>query len=130
MPYDEELNQIYDLIKNICENLNMNCIRADNLSGTSIYDDIIKSIENSTVIIADLTKLNPNVFYEIGYAHAIRKLEDVILICQKGEQLPFDLRHFRIILYTNDFQGASKLQTTLLKRLKERKLTDFEKFFE
>ena len=45
---------------------------------------------------------NPNVFYELGLAHAIGK--PAILVSNNKDDIPFDLRHIRVILY--DFGNA------------------------
>ncbi|MBF0539640.1 MAG: hypothetical protein HQL03_15465 [Nitrospirae bacterium] len=49
------------------------------------------------MIIADMTGKNANVFYEVGYAHASGK--EVILLTQKAEDIPVDLRNFNHIVY-------------------------------
>ena len=68
-----------------------------------ILQDIIRSIVTSDVIVAEVTPANPNVFYELGYAHAIEK--PTILLAEKptdsGRHLPFDISGFRVIFYDN-----------------------------
>lgn len=78
-----------------------------------ILSDIITSIQNSAVIIADITTDNPNVFYEIGYAHALGK--PTILLCDKAlrSKLPFDLSGFRTIFYDNSIGGKRKVEERL-----------------
>ncbi|HKS40840.1 MAG TPA: hypothetical protein VJX74_09545, partial [Blastocatellia bacterium] len=49
------------------------------------------------LIIADLTGMNPNVFYDVGYADALGKT--VILLIQQGDDIPFDLQSQRHINY-------------------------------
>jgi hypothetical protein len=48
-------------------------------------------------LLADLTGKNPNVFYELGLAHALAK--PVIMVAESMDDIPFDLRALRIILY-------------------------------
>lgn len=74
---------LYDeVIKPVCEELKYNPIRGDEVvSCTLILNDIITSIRNSAIVIADITPDNPNVFYEVGYAHALNK--PTILLCEK-----------------------------------------------
>ncbi len=69
MPFSKDLAPIFsDHIKPVCNRLNINCIRADDIfSNTSIIEDIWCSINKARVIIADLTSKNPNVFYEIRW---------------------------------------------------------------
>jgi hypothetical protein len=68
-------------------------------------------------LIAELTGKNANVFYELGLAHAMQK--NVILITQRLEDVPFDLRHYRCLVYENSIVGAANLKTTLKTTLKE-----------
>lgn len=71
-------------------------------------DQVWRGIRNATVLIAELTSKNPNVFYELGLAHALEK--PVILVSSNQEDVPFDLRHIRVILYDiNDPFWGSKL---------------------
>jgi hypothetical protein len=44
-----------------------------------------------------MTGRNPNVFYEVGYAHALGKR--VLLLTQKADDIPFDLKHYPHIVY-------------------------------
>lgn len=49
------------------------------------------------MLIAELTLRNPNVYYELGIAHALKK--PVVLVCSNEEDVPFDLKHIRVIYY-------------------------------
>lgn len=94
-------------------------IRADNLyrSGT-IVNDIWNYTKSAKIIIAELTGKNPNVLYELGLAHAIAK--PVILISQSIDDIPFDLRALRIIVYDkNDPEWGTILKTTITKSIIE-----------
>ena len=88
------------------------CVRADDiLAPGPIINDILRSIQESDYIIADLTEQNPNVYYELGLAHASGK--PVILITQNIDSLPFDLRHQRIIEYSDTAAGGAQLGAAL-----------------
>ncbi|MFN8339397.1 MAG: hypothetical protein U0T36_10310 [Saprospiraceae bacterium] len=86
MQFTDEFNALYkDVIFPVSEDAGYEVIRADEFfSSTPILNDIIRSIREASVIVADITPDNPNVFYEIGYAHAIQK--PTILICDKKRQ--------------------------------------------
>src|SRR5688500_9412198 len=72
--------------------------RADDLYRPSaIVHDIWDYTKQSRIVLADLTGKNPNVFYELGLAHALAK--PAILVAQSMDDIPFDLRALRIILY-------------------------------
>jgi hypothetical protein len=78
--------------------------RADSLFRSSnIVNDIWHLVNTSRAILADLTGKNPNVFYELGLAHAARK--PALLITQTIDDVPFDLRALRVVTY--DIQHPS-----------------------
>lgn len=62
-----------------------------------ITDQIWQGIRRSDVVVADISGHNPNVFYELGLAHALGK--EVILIAQGSERPPFDVSTARLLSY-------------------------------
>jgi len=117
MPFDEKFASIYEsIIKKVVESFNLKCTRADEIFGTQpIIEDILEHIQKSRILIADLTSRNPNVFYELGLAHAVGK--EVILISQNLKDVPFDLKHYRCIVYEDSVAGAEKLKEGLINTL-------------
>ena len=114
MPFEPELANIYQtFVKPTIEAKNLVCRRADDIhSNDAIIKDIWKSICESRFVVADISKLNPNVMYELGIAHAIGK--ETILIRQKdGSKHPFDVAHIRIIEYDNTAVGGPALKRQL-----------------
>lgn len=113
MPFNDPLAIVYtDHIKKAAEQENMRCIRADDVIGVqSITRDIWEQINRARIIIADLTGRNPNVFYELGLAHALEK--PVIMLSQSIEDVPFDLKHIRCIIYEMTPRGAADLERKL-----------------
>lgn len=123
MPFDHKFNPVFDTIKDTLQSseLNMRCSRADDISrGGYVMNDILRNIAESEFIIADLTERNPNVFYELGIAHMTKNDDDVILLAQKNEDVPFDLGQFRYIVYEQDQAGYSHLSDTLTTTFQER----------
>lgn len=118
MQFGENYDDLYqDVIKDVCEKNGYNVYRADEGLGTGlILNDIVSAIRKSALVIADITPDNPNVFYEVGFAHALNK--PTILLNEKSqrEKLPFDVSGFRTIFYDNSIGG---------KKLVEEKLTQF-----
>lgn len=115
MPFREEFNGVYQMIKNTCESLDLTCNRADDIwKHDIIIQDVIDLIYCSSIVVVDLTGKNPNVFYEAGIAHTLRK--DVILITQNDEDVPFNLRHLRYLKYENTIDGLEELKRKLIKR--------------
>lgn len=115
MPFTNEFNEIWTFtVKAAIENSGRIAKRSDDNSlPGAIINQILADIRNADIIIADLTLPNPNVFYEVGFAHALNK--PTILICQNLENLPFDLRGNRTIQYSNSILGGEQLFKNLLK---------------
>lgn len=114
MPFGEASDKLYDQIyKPAIESSGFISKRADSLFRPSpIIQDIWEYINNSKILLADLTGLNPNVMYELGLAHAISK--PVILISDDISNVPFDLRFLRILIYDNKSPDwAEKLRQSI-----------------
>ncbi|MBU5923018.1 hypothetical protein [Enterobacter sichuanensis] len=114
MQFKEEFNELYnEVIKPVCESAGLKVVRADeSTKNGSIIEEIIAEIVDCTLIIADITPDNPNVYYEVGFAHGIKK--NVILMCnEKREKLPFDLVDVRTIFYKNSIAGNSAVREKL-----------------
>ena len=96
MPFTQNWSDdIWNLvIKEAIISTGLNPIRADDLYGKDIMEDVWSGILRSRLIIADTTGRNPNVFYELGIAHTLGK--DVILLTQDVSDIPFDLNRYRL----------------------------------
>jgi hypothetical protein len=118
MPFDPTLSNVYNTIENIVEGYcGLTCVRADKIAKPErITDDIWRSINESRFSIADLTKRNPNVFYEVGLAHALHK--PVILITQ-SQDIPFDVKEVRNLHYDpNDLTSLRLILPEYIKNLR------------
>ncbi len=119
MPFNKkDLEVVYnDFVKPSIEKLKLQCVRGDDIFGDNIImEDIIKLIKESTILVADLTYRNPNVFYELGLAHAFGK--KVLLLAQSIDDVPFDLRHRRVCLYKYSPKGCKKLENEMVDHIK------------
>lgn len=117
MPFRDELKPIYeDHIRPVTKSLGLRVARADDFFTTgSIMADIWSAINSAAIVIADCTGRNPNVFYEVGLAHARGKA--TILITRTMDDIPFDLRHLRVIAYDFNPRGLKKLDEALGKMI-------------
>lgn len=117
MQFSSPYNELYeDVIKKVCNTFDLSVIRADETYGPGlILADIIKQINESRLIIAEISQSNPNVFYEVGYAHALNK--PTILIAEKTTKLPFDVSPFRTLFYENTIAGKQKIEDGLKKHI-------------
>ena len=113
MPFDSKFQALYDdHIKPTVTRSGLRCERADDIRGTSVITwDIWERINRARFLVADLTDQNPNVFYELGLAHAISK--DVILLTQSMDFVPFDLKTIRCIVYDFTPRGIQRFEKTL-----------------
>ena len=102
MPFGGQFDTYYELIyKPAVTGVGLRPIRADSLFGSrAIIQDIWAMTKTADVVLADLSTRNPNVFYELGLAHALGK--PVCLVSNTTEDIPFDLRHLRVTLYSKD----------------------------
>ncbi|RYE57768.1 MAG: hypothetical protein EOP18_02230 [Rhizobiaceae bacterium] len=88
-------------------------------SVTVPIEDIEKKIEGAAICLADITEDNPNVWYELGYAIASRKLVCLVCSSKRGDTFPFDIRHRQIVRYTTDSpEDFAQLQTQITERIK------------
>lgn len=118
MPFEKNLDEVYHrLIKPTVEKKGYEVKRSDEIYGNQpIIEDITTEIRTANVLIADVTGKNPNVNYELGYAHALGK--EVIIITRDINDIPFDYRHRRAIIYkTTDFDWKDKLEKALSRTL-------------
>ena len=112
-PYDQYYSEI---IKKICNQYGVEVKRADENYGSGmILSDIVQDINSSKLIIADISTNNPNVYYEVGYAHALNK--PTILLAERDTKLPFDISPFRVLFYENSISGKTKFEEGFIKHL-------------
>jgi nucleoside 2-deoxyribosyltransferase len=106
MPFDAAFDDVYKLgIKETAEKLGIRAERVDEqiFHKENILERIYGQIDAADLIIADLTGRNPNVFYETGYAHAKGKL--CLLLTSRSDDIPFDLKHHRHLIYGDSIQN-------------------------
>ena len=110
-PFADPLGSYYEKVyKPAIEKAGLKPVRADaDIFGTGkIMNQVWDGINAAKVLVAELTSRNPNVFYELGLAHALQK--PVVLISAREEDVPFDLHHIRVIYYdVNDPFWGTKL---------------------
>ena len=113
MPFGDEFDPIYDeFIKPTLTEAGYEVERADDMENQrNILSDVVEGIYKSNLIVADLTTTNPNVFYELGLAHAFKK--PVIHITQSIDEVPFDLKSQRLMEYSVHFSKINEAKETL-----------------
>jgi hypothetical protein len=118
MPFDTRFDPVYDALRQAATDAGLRCQRGDDIwDHDHIMDDVISLIWRARIVISDFTKRNPNVFYETGIAHSLGR--DVIQITQATDDVPFDLRSIRSLLYLPNGEGLRLLRTQAAGRLRD-----------
>lgn len=117
MPFSREFNDIYLLgIRDVAERLGFVVERADEIEHSgNIVDALTDGLRTCDLLVADTTMRNPNVFYEVGYSHALNI--PTVLICREGEELAFDVRALNHIVYASIVDLRGQLERRLQKML-------------
>ena len=114
MPFGDDFDYVYvDFIKRVLEEAGLDVDRADDIENQqTILRTVVDKIYNSDLVIADLTTSNPNVFYELGIAHTMKK--PVIHITQSIGAVPFDLKSQRLLEYSTHFVKIKSAEKILI----------------
>ena len=116
MPFSPAFDAVYATLQSAAQEAALRCRRADDIwENPAVIQDVVSLIDKSSIVIADCTGRNPNVFYEIGIAHTLGR--EVILITQAAADIPFDLRHLRFVTYLNNGEGLRSLSQRVLQRM-------------
>lgn len=101
-------------------------IRADQIDDEGlITNQIIEHLLEDDLVVADLTGLNPNVFYEIAVRHAARK--PIVHLITKGQAIPFDVANMRAVQYAlDDPDVLEEAQEELGRKVKAIEESDFK----
>lgn len=113
-PFNERFNGTYKTIVNVCSRYGLRCLRGDeSFVEGDIFPEILKHIVKAKIIIANITGRNPNVFYELGIAHALNK--PTIIISENLNDATFDIKSKNIILFNRQTELTKKLEETIVK---------------
>lgn len=99
MPFEKDWSDnTYTMIKDLVNPIST-IHRADEITKSGqVTDQIVDAIRDASVVIADITGTNPNVMWELGYAHALNK--EIVLLNQEINNSPFDVRGLRQVAYS------------------------------
>lgn len=103
-------------------------LRADEIHETGLITrQVIQHIINDPLVIADLSMKNPNVFYELGIRHTLKKPTILIMTKKKGEESPFDTYISRTIYYNiNSNKNILKARKDISKKITAIENNNFE----
>lgn len=101
-----------------CDAGRLKCVRADDLCGHDVMQDVYESMAAAACVIVETTKFNPNVFLELGMAITLGK--PLILITRDPlDTIPFDLRRFRHFEFSFSDEGRKKLVSSVANALEQ-----------
>lgn len=111
-PFHPQYKKQFQIISNVCQNLGLVVMRGDEeYVSEDVFSHILKLIAKARLIIANIDGRNPNVFYELGIAHAMGKA--TVLIAPTPEDVPFDIRTKRLVLFASLDELEVKLRDEL-----------------
>jgi len=119
---DETRHRSDQVLKHIIQPVVAECgykaIRADKIPEPGIItSQIIQHLVEDSIVIADLTGRNPNVYYELAIRHAVKK--PVVQIIQAGESIPFDVATMRTISFDyRDLDSVDRCKEELIKQIR------------
>jgi hypothetical protein len=118
MPFSAEFTPIHRAIAAACTSTGRRCLRADDIwEESTIMQDVFNLIFRANVVVVDFSGKNSNVMYETGIAHTLGK--HVIPISQSFEDVPFDMKHHRVLKYLPNAEGIHRLQSALAAKLSQ-----------
>jgi len=116
MPFREPFNGIYQtVIRPVIGSLNLTIRRGDEFTSVRgvVMNEVWAALNGCRLVIADVTEVNANVFYELGIAHTLGKPTILLTQVVSPEEVPFDIRHLRYIQYQNTIEGGERLAEAL-----------------
>jgi hypothetical protein len=99
MPFSEDMEDVYHYgISNAVVKAGFLCERADLTAFTGdVMARVRERVQTATLVVADLTGANPNVYLEVGFAWGCGI--PTVLLAREQSDLRFDVRGQRCLLY-------------------------------
>lgn len=118
MPFSREFDVVYECIKDSVKEAQLRCVRVDQeIFSGGIMERVRENIYKAGIIIAELSVNNANVYFELGLSYA--KNKKIIMITQTVQNVPFNLKHLRMVTYdrssTNSLKEKLKAELNALK---------------
>ncbi|WP_183641280.1 hypothetical protein [Pseudoxanthomonas sp. OG2] len=118
MPFGAEFSPVHRAIVAASNEVGRRCLRVDDIwEESTIIQDVFNLIFRAHVVVVDFSGKNPNVMYETGIAHTLGK--HVIPISQSLDDVPFDIKHHRVLKYLPNAEGMQALQSALAVKLRQ-----------
>ena len=135
MPFSNEYDKLYGIIKDTLLDLGINCYRDDEIFGSQPFmNKVITEILRSRYLIVILTDYRPNVLYELGIAHCYKDVQNVLILIDKKSKIntsihdeAADLSHLTYIEY--DMSNTLMVRSNVREFIERNKSSfDFQEF--
>ena len=114
MPFNHKYDKIYEAITNASNRCGYRVIRSDDHFVTGdILNYTLELIITAQIIVVVIDGRNPNVFYELGIAHALGKQVLLLANTSSFQDTPFDVKNNRMVMYKNEKDLDVKLENVL-----------------
>lgn len=113
LPYEDEFNDLYtDVIMPVLEGVGYRVQRAENVFAqrSSLKPNVL-NLQRADFVLADLSLPSPSVFYILGIAQGL--LKPTVLITQRIERMPADLRSHRVLEYSTSYKNVDRFKEAL-----------------
>jgi hypothetical protein len=101
LPAGRMFESVFEAIAEVCHEQGLECRRASSeFSKQAQLEKMQADVASAEIVVADITAKNPNVLYQVGYAHALGKR--VILLTQHAEDFPFSSSAHPVIVYAGN----------------------------
>lgn len=107
MSFEDKYFNFFNMIQAIASQSEVDATRADvdEQKNKKIRPAIFSQIREAIMVVAEISSSRPNVFYEVGWAHALGKT--TLLLAEEGTEIPFDLDDYPVVKYNPNISPAS-----------------------
>lgn len=120
-PFHDDLRDEFEVVSQVGQELGFTVLRGDERAAQGdIFNQLLRYMVQARVVVANITGRNPNVFYELGIAHALDK--PVVLLAEKKGVVPFDVQSKLIVFYDSNEELKEILARTLARTVISRDL--------
>lgn len=123
MPRDGNFDEIYDVYRDTCKEFGIKARSVRSKGSVDIIRNTVEGILGSDFAIIDISGLNPNVMYELGYLMGRHIEAERMILLSRSESIPFDISHLHTIKYSTTVEGIKKMQEELKDKISG--ITDF-----
>jgi hypothetical protein len=111
-PYHTKYEETFKAVSETCQSVGMKAMRGDEKHITGdILSHTLHLMTKARFVVANIDGRNPNVFYELGLAHALNK--NVIIVSSSLKGIPVDVKSNRMIIYSDISELKNELKNSL-----------------